>query len=387
MSTLAAVMTGKGIGAISSISVVGPSAEAAIEKIFRPAGGRKNSFTAGDMLVGDIIDGDEIIDNVVIACRADNVFEIDCHGNPIIVEITMNLLRQNGVELITAEQMLAKQLAEQDPAADTITIESKLEQTKAVTLEGVKIIAAQAETGLAKTAQGWLKDIENLSLEELAKQCQHILSRSRTAKLIINGCRIVIAGPPNSGKSTLLNCLAGRQKAIVADIPGTTRDWVSARCRIGPLIAEFLDTAGLDEALATDAIDTESQRRSAEFLSQCDLVLLVLDASQTLKKCPKAKVDKLIAVLNKSDLGSKINENDLNFDFDAAVTISAATGDGTDELIEKIHHVLATKDFDFTKPACFTKRQQKLLTQLQTTKSNPEAKSIITELLNGKVNV
>jgi predicted GTPase len=137
------------------------------------------------------------------------------------------------------------------------------------------------KAGLAQRARQWLAGLDSLSLDEIAAQAKQILEDSDTARLILSGCTIALVGPPNTGKSTLLNTLAGREKAIVTEIAGTTRDWVSAEIRIPPLAATVLDTAGLDDALAAGGrIDRAAQQKSLEALDRADLILLVLDASQ-----------------------------------------------------------------------------------------------------------
>ena len=111
MKTLAAVTTSKGIGAISSIQITGQGAEAIINKIFKSGGVREPNFAVGNILVGNIIDGQQIIDHVVVACEGESNFAINCHGNPIIVEMIMKLLKDNGAELTTAEKFLANEFA------------------------------------------------------------------------------------------------------------------------------------------------------------------------------------------------------------------------------------------------------------------------------------
>ena len=252
MSVFAAVMTGKGTAAISTIQLFGDAAEAITKKIFKPTGSKPAEFKTGKILLGAIIDParQETIDQVTIGCEGPEAIAIHCHGNPLIVEMIMQLLQRNGVTLLTAEELLAKILTAQKPIS-TIAVEAKLTQLKAQTIQGTKIIANQIEGGLSKKAEQWLQNINAISLEEIVSDAEQILRDSQIAKLIINGCTVAIAGPPNTGKSTLLNCLAGRQKAIVSDIKGTTRDWVSARCQIEPLSIELIDTAGLDEKLVS----------------------------------------------------------------------------------------------------------------------------------------
>ncbi len=222
-----------------------------------------------------------------------------------------------------------------------------------------------------------------------------ILENSQTAKLIINGCKAAIAGPPNTGKSTLLNCLAGRQKAIVTDIKGTTRDWVSARCRIGPLSVEFVDTAGLDEELAAmpgRVVEKASQQKSIEILENADLVLLVLDNSQTIQQLDDRLVETIagkivLTVLNKSDLPARLDIGKLPKILANTVQISAKFESGIDNLTGKIQQLTGVIDFDLHTPVCFTDRQENLLKQLKNAKSRQQAASIITELLNGRLPV
>jgi tRNA modification GTPase len=383
MTVLAAVTTAKGTGAISSIQLSGVGAGAIIEKIFEPGEGKKCRFETGNILVGDIVDGGEVVDHVVVGCEGQEDYSISCHGNPIIVEMIMKLLKKYGAELVTAEKLLAVKFADED--GNTIAGECKLAQLKAVTFEGVKIIANQANAGLSKTATNWLEG--KRSLEKIKAECRRILANSETAGLIINGAKVVIAGPPNSGKSTLLNCLCGRTKSIVTDIAGTTRDWVVARCRTKSLMMELIDTAGLNEELSgRNDIDKESQKRALELLTDCDVVLFVLDGSTAEKQEIKFdKVKKVIVVLNKSDIGCELYEEQLGFEFDGCVRISAKTGAGVGELVEKIRGVLGVAGFDLTKGVCFTERQKRLLEGLLRAKNVSQAESAITELLNGGV--
>ena len=317
MSMYAAVMTGKGTGAISTIQLFGNKAETILKKIFKSAGAKPAKFKTGEILLGQITDDSEIIDQVTIGCEGLETIAINCHGNPLIVADIMKLLGQHGVKLVTAEELLAKILSAQKTTS-TIALEAKLAQLKAKTIEGAKIITNQANAGLSKTATDWLQNMNKIPLNEIKSHAGRILETSQTAKLIIYGCKAVIAGPPNTGKSTLLNCLCGKPKAIVTDIKGTTRDWVSAHCRIGPLSVGLIDTAGLDEKLAaeSDAPDKESQIRAVQILEDADLVLFVLDNSQTAeqldgKLLEKITDKKILTVLNKSDLPTKFNADRL----------------------------------------------------------------------------
>lgn len=392
MSTLAAVMTDKGTGAIATIQIFGESAEAVLKEIFKPTDAKSATFRTGKILLGTINDGAETIDQVVIGCEADNCFAINCHGNPLIVEMIMELLRRCGAELVTAEQLLAKSLQRQEPI-NTIALEAKLALPKTKTLDGAKIITNQIEAGLGKKVTEWLRDINAIPLKQIKAQAWQILNNSVPARLIIAGCKSAIIGPPNTGKSTLLNCLSGRQKAIVTDIKGTTRDWVSAQCQIPPLALELFDTAGLDERLAAaskDAITKAAQKKSLEISEQADLILLVLDNSQPadqleLQLVKKIAKKRVLTILNKSDLPCALDITELPQTLANTVQISAELGTGLEKLAEKVLQVCGVADFDLRQPVCVTSRQENLLKKLKKARSKFEASSIVTELLNGPI--
>jgi len=394
MTAFAAVMTGKGTGAISTVQVFGDTAEAVIKKIFKSSGEIPVSYQTGKILLGTIVDAQETVDEVVIGCEGPDTFAINCHGNPLIVEMIMQLLQQQGAELLTTDQLLTKILAAQKHI-NTVALEARLTQPKAKTLEGTKLIANQIDDGLTKKAAEWLKEIDAVSIDQIKADAERILENSRTAELIINGCKAAIVGPPNTGKSTLLNCLAGRQKAIVTDIKGTTRDWVSATCKIGPLSVEMTDTAGLDEQFAAapqDGIDKTSQQKSVEILENADLVLLVLDSSQTIQQLDARLLDKIadkkvLTVLNKSDLPTRLDADKLPKILANAVQISAKFETGIENLTREIRQLTGVADFDLHTAVCFTARQESLLKQLKNSESRQQAVSNITELLNGRLPV
>ncbi|UCE46254.1 MAG: 50S ribosome-binding GTPase, partial [Phycisphaerales bacterium] len=208
------------------------------------------------------------------------------------------------------------------------------------------------------------------------------------------GCTVVLTGPPNSGKSTLLNYLAGRQKAIVTDVRGTTRDWVEAECRIGPLSVTLFDTAGLEPELSGHraGIEGTARGKTTELLDQADLVLLVLDSNR-----PSDEVDdellgrisgkRVIPVLNKSDLPAILDIDRLPSYLSGFVRVSAKQGEGINLLTKKICQTLGAAEFDSRQPVCFTSRQEDLFKQLKVATSRQQAATIITELLKGRLRV
>ena len=391
MAVLAAVMTGRGAGAIATIQLFGDSVEAVLRALFRPANGRLLEFAAGRILLGELVDGEEPIDQVTIGCEGPHTFCVHCHGNPLLVERIMSLLRRTGVQPVQAEQLLGRTLSNrQDHSA--IEIEAKLALATVKTVEGATIVANQVKAGLTGRARKWQVDFEALSLEQIASDARQILRGSDAARLILFGCTIVLLGPPNTGKSTLLNALAGREKAIVTDVKGTTRDWVSADIHIPPLAATIVDTAGLEPALAAGDIDQAAQRKSTETLERADLVLLVLDRSHPADPPSGTVAERLaghrtVTVLNKADLPNRFDPAILPEHLRHVVHASARSGTGIEDLIAAMHRACGVGDFSLEAAVVFTARQRALMDRLTATDSRDEAAALIAELLSGPVAV
>lgn len=382
MALLASVITPKGASAIASIQVLGDGAARVLGEIFR----RSSEFAQGKIVCGAIVDGEDVIDDVVVGCEGENSFVVNCHGNAIIIEMIMKLLERKGASIVGVEQIVSQGLGD----LNAIAKEVKIEQAKAASLEGVRIINAQIDGGLSKVVNEWVSGIDNLSLEDIRQQSAEVLKAAERAKVFIAGCRVVIAGAPNSGKSTLLNCFCGKEKAIVTAHAGTTRDWVSGRCRVKGLAVEFIDTAGLDADLkGKSEVDQEAQKRSLELLESCDLVLLVVDSSN-ISKCSgfeqiNRRTAKVVVVLNKSDLKADSRAGCLEFKADRVVYITAKLAEGIEELAENIYELLTEGAVENNEAVCFTQRQAGILRRLKEVNSRQEAKSLLEELLNGNL--
>jgi tRNA modification GTPase len=375
---VASLMTARAVAAISGIQLIGAGSADIMKSIFRPAGKMNVDLSKGRILHGFIFDGGRDIDEVVIGCEDKDVFSINCHGNPLIVENILELLKTRGAKIAEPQEVLVF-LGRQKYGDNTIAIEAGIALTQSATLDGAKIIAHQTKMGLLQTAQWWLKNLSVFELDDIKAGAAQILSDSNISELFIKGAKVVIAGPPNSGKSTLFNYLCGKQKAIVTDIAGTTRDWLSAKIRLKTITAEFFDTAGLDETLSNkNVVDAESQKQAIELVKNSDMVLLLLDATRTDKPIRfDLPAKKIITVFNKCDLVKNLSVEGL--------TISAKTGQGVDKLVAAIEKALQVSDFDVKKTVCFTDRQRKVLEQIASAKTKQQTKGLITELLKGAV--
>jgi tRNA modification GTPase len=356
--TMVSVLTARGMAAIGSVAVAGDGAKEILRKVFRsynPAS-KTCGLETGGTVHGVIVDGQRVIDEVLVGCEGANRFVIHCHGNPLLLEQVIKLLQSHGAKLTDAEHLAFSQ--HQAASENLIEAEAKLAMQKSATLEGVRILQAQVDGGLSAWAQKTVESFEKMAPEAIRRECIEVLEHSKVAKRIIEGVRIVIAGPPNSGKSMLLNCLAGRQQAVVSDTAGTTRDWVSVMCQLGPIRAELVDTAGLDEALAgKDTIEQTAQQITKELLESSDLVLYVQDVIEARSQKSEVRINLACPVIyigNKCDL-LKSQASSLK-----SIDISAKENQGMDLLAEAIMKILGVSRFDFAAPVVFTTRQRLL---------------------------
>ena len=383
MGTWAAAMTGKGTGAIATVQVLGDGAVQIVSHIFRPAGPSPAHLTPGCIALGAVADGQQILDQVVVGCEDHDLFAIHCHGNPLILESIMALVEAAGARLVSPEVLLAKVYSA--GGADAIEVEARLVQLKARTLEGVRLIANQARTGLGPMVLRW-RDLPPHAVQEQARE---VLANSVPGRLITHGCTAVIAGPPNTGKSTLLNWLAGRDKAIVTGLGGTTRDCVRAECRVGPLCLDLIDTAGLSANL-TSEVDQAAQDKTLQAIEAADLVLLVLDVHQPADQIHDLPLDRLAAkplltVLNKSDLATRLKGADLPSPLTQTLRVSARCQTELGALAQAICQACGVTGFALETPVVFTPRQRRLVERLADGHHTSDATATITQLLHGPV--
>ncbi len=376
MTTIAAVTTAKGTGPITTIELFGITAKQIISDIFKSK--TKSELEPGKIILGSIETTDRTIDQVIVACESMNSFVINCHGNPIIVSDIMKLLESKGAQPVVDEKLLTAKLSART-TLNSIEIEASLAIPKIKTLPATKLLLAQPDL-LAQKVKSWL----NEDIEDIKKQAKDLLYLSKKVKPLLFGAKIILAGPPNSGKSTLLNVIAGKQKAITTNIKGTTRDYVTADCVIGNIFAELIDTAGLDSSLNNNHLDQAAQNKSTQLIEDSDLILLILDANQaetSLTDDLHKIIDcqNTIIVLNKSDLPQKLN---LPATDSPKINISAKTGDSINNLTKLIQTKLNSQLLETASAVCFTARQMDVIQKISTADSKQLAEDLISELIN-----
>ena len=386
MEAYAGLVTGQGTGAIGTILVLGDGAEGIIREVFRAAGDKKAELKVGEHCLGGIFDGDERIDEVVIGREGDSRragIAINCHGNPLIVSRILELLETKGARIADADEIMRIEM-ESAGGWNSIQAEAKLAIARVRTLEGTEIICEQVEGGLSERVEHW--NSGELRLEEIREEAKEILKRSEIARMVVFGCRVVLAGTANSGKSTLFNQLCGRARAIVSETKGTTRDWVSAECNICGLSVELIDTAGLDEELAGGGdIDREAQERAIGLVEGADVVLLVLDASEGSGQVSAGLLEKLndkrvVVVVNKCDLERRLDLGGLKLGAWQVVEVCAKTGAGMERLAAAIREVTEVDRLKKGEAVCLTGRQGRLVRELSEAQSRDQVGRVAAEL-------
>jgi tRNA modification GTPase len=333
--TIAAVATPFGMAGVGIIRISGPEALKIARRIFQPA--RANcSWETHHLYHGDIIatDGKIILDEVLISfmCQphsftGEDIIEINCHGSPLIIQSILTKLLELGCRLarpgefsqraffnnrfdLSQAEALAAMVAAKSAKAYAIGL-AQLKGSLSKEIEALRALVIDALAGLEAT----IDFTEDTSHEEIPvlppqidsalERIQLLLSSYRTAKAYTEGINVVITGKPNVGKSSLLNTLTGKKKAIVTDIPGTTRDLITDTINISGIPINLMDTAGIREP--QNVIEKEGIDLVWESLTDADVVIILLDGSKPLTNEDKVIIDKnrdsnIIAVINKIDL-------------------------------------------------------------------------------------
>jgi tRNA modification GTPase len=396
--TYAARITPAGQAAIGTVGLLGPGAFDIASAIFRGKSDRPFKLQKDMHALGYITCENESIDQVILGVEDENFITIHCHGNPLIITQTLRLLERSGAVCISGSEFY--EIKYLPGSTNYVEYEAKIERLTAVSILGVKLIESQQGVGLASWCRDAMAMVEQQELSNLHSQAGQILTRSRFAKPFIKGARIVIAGPPNSGKSSLLNAMAGRPEAIVTDLPGTTRDFLTAPLKIASTEAELIDTAGLDDSLnPDDELEQMAQHSSCAFLDSADIVIYVLDsakplAESSLEPLTRSILPKSIIVLNKSDLPGKITPEHftkylreksqslgISDSMPDILKVSALTGFNIAGLIETISAGLSVSAPEPGQPICFTERQSSLLAAIAEEHSAANIKTHIQQLL------
>jgi tRNA modification GTPase len=333
--TIAAIVTAPGEAGVSIIRVSGPQSHPLADQLFRcspPLPSQRNGYTC---VYGHILDGDDIIDEGLLllfrkprSYTAEDVVEFHCHGGGASAqrvlraclnagarpsdpgEFTRRAFLNGRIDLIQAEAVmdLVRSHSERSQAAAVQQLEGKLSSKINQVYEGLMQVAAQLEATLDfpedELPASVIPTIQQ-QIESTLLDMDTLLSTWSEGHILRDGVLVVLSGKPNVGKSTLLNCLLGHERAIVSDIPGTTRDSIEEEFNLGGFPMRLVDTAGLREA--TDEIEKIGIQRTRGYLEKADLHLHIIDLSQPADDQSRENLQELIPgksilICNKTDL-------------------------------------------------------------------------------------
>ena len=370
-STIAAIATPHGTGGISVIRVSGDESINICDKIFKAKSGKKlKDAKTHTIHYGNIVLNDEVVDEVLVSVmRAPNTFtredtvEINCHGGLLVTEKVLLSTISAGASLASAGEFTKRaflngriDLSQAEAVIDIINSPSTLALSVAANQLGGALssdINALRDTILEILAQINVtvdypeEDIDDVEkniliskLEDIKKKIQDLLETSHRGKLIKDGINTVICGKPNVGKSSILNLLARDSRAIVTDIAGTTRDVIEERIKLGNVVLNVYDTAGIRNT--EDTIESLGIDKSRECIKNAELVLFVCDSVSGIEDADKEIFETLsdknvIIIFNKSDV--KIQDTKSAFGGYKEINLSAKTGDGLDELSSVIEEM------------------------------------------------
>jgi tRNA modification GTPase len=362
--TIVALATPAGVGAISVIRVSGPQSFISIDKFFKGKG-KIEDAASHTLHYGNIVDQDGLhIDDVLISVfRAPNSYtgedsvEISTHGNPLITQKIIELLISNpDLRIAEAGEFTKKaflnnrlDLAKAEAVADVINSRTEASLRGARNqLDGFLSIKVGDLRNQLINSSSFIEleldfaeeEIEFVNQDELLKRIDAIIIEIDTllesyevGRVIRDGVNVAIVGKPNVGKSSLLNYILKESRAIVSEIPGTTRDVIREEVSIEGILFRLFDTAGI--RFSEDSIEKEGIFRSQETVRNADIIIFLEDVKQGESKELMLDIlnissqDKILRVINKIDL-------EKNFESNIELRISAKTGEGIDNLFKAL---------------------------------------------------
>ncbi len=368
--TIAAVSTGNVVSAIGILRLTGDDCIAVSEKVFTLNNGKPLSVCPDRKLVlGELHDKQgRVIDQCMATVSrnpnsytGEDTVEFHCHGSPAVLAAGLESLYTAGARPAGRGEFTKRAFL--NGKLDLTQAEAVIDLIEADTADAAANAAGQVGGVLQKKLAPIYnelvdlcshfhavldypdEDIEDFGLNNYysdlrrnGKELYKILQTYNQGRILRNGAAAAIVGRPNVGKSSLLNALAGFERCIVTDIPGTTRDTVEEMVMLGSTKLRLIDTAGIRDT--EDTVEAIGVQRSKDAVENADVIFLVLDGSQALTAEDEAIMDlccdreNVIVLMNKADLGSKVIPSDLPFMY--VIQICARTGDGLDQLADLV---------------------------------------------------
>lgn len=396
-ATIAAISTPTGTGGISIVRMSGDKAKEIIDQIFEPIHGGPIDVKKDNrrMRYGNIVDNGEIIDEVMVNFMAgpgtytrEDIVEVNCHGSFISVKKILNLLLDKGAVLAEPGEFTKRaflngriDLSQAEAVLDIINSTNDLSQAQGINqlngslrneIEAIRKSLLEALSRLEYSIN-FTEDGEDLSPDEIIKymdqaktRIDKLLNTSNKGKIIREGINTTILGKPNVGKSSLLNALLKENRAIVTDIPGTTRDLISEYINLGSFTLKINDTAGIRDT--DDIVEKIGVDKSIEISKSSDLIIALFDTSREFDKEDQKILDLIegknsIIILNKTDLDQKFDRAIFdNIDLPIIET-SMTENIGINKLEETITDIFDTSEINRESILITNTRHERLLNE------------------------
>lgn len=367
--TIAAIATGMNQGGIGVIRVSGEHAIEIVDSVFIPkkAGKEVKNLKTYTAAYGNIVDEDVIDEVIVLLMKApasytkEDVVEIDCHGGLEVMKKILHLLLKKGarlaepgeftkraflngrIDLSQAESVMDLISARNELAAKTAIsqlkghLKDKITQLRKELIHNIAFIESALDDPEHYSLDGFSEKLNKI-LEDMEQQIKHLIMTADDGKMMKEGIKTVILGKPNAGKSSVLNTLMGKERAIVTDVAGTTRDTLEEFISINGIPLNIIDTAGIRKT--DDIVEKIGVDKSMKEMEDADLILFIVDSSIPLDENDKQIMsrikDKQVIILqNKSDLSMVVAKEEINKYLDKPVIlISAKENTGFEEFYD-----------------------------------------------------
>jgi len=369
--TVAVAITPPGEGGIGVISVVGPRAVEIVDTVFQPARGvRLNQSPPGRLLYGRIIDEDRALDEVIVTICPTNetltgepTVEINCHGGIAAVRAVLGCVVARGAVKAEWHELVAR--ADVKGIFDTIQAEAFEALPSALSPLAAQMLVDQWKGSLSRAISGIALQLQAGDVRRGTAALNALLQTSDFGIALVRPRRAVIVGPTNAGKSTLFNAIAGHQRVIVAEVPGTTRDTVAEIIILDGIPIELTDTAGLRK---TDhVVEIESVKGTWRRMAEADIVIMLFDGSREVTPDDWAVIGDIhasciVPVINKCELPRIIDPDEVSRRCNwAPCLISALEGTGLDELEARLVSGIRRSSYSPGDAIVFTERQRDAL--------------------------
>lgn len=380
--TICAISTSKGVGAISIVRVSGSDAITIVNNIFKGKDLTKvNSHTIN---YGHIEYKGEVIDEVLVSVMkgpktftTEDVVEINTHGGIAPTNKVLEVLLENGCRLADPGEFTKRaflngriDLLEAEAVMDMIDSKTEIQRKMASNQ-----ISGKTSSLINELRDDMVQIISNINVNidypeyddvdiitndillpkitKLKDKINKILEESKNGKLIKEGIKTSIIGRPNVGKSSLLNALLEEDKAIVTEIAGTTRDIVEGQISIKGILLNIIDTAGIRNT--SDKVEAIGVEKSLKTMEDSDLVLFMLNNNEEITEDIKELISKVknkeyLVLINKTDLESKLDLDNINVDKNRVVYLSIINNKGIEELKEKISELFSISNITSSDP-------------------------------------